>query len=64
MYEFSVEDSPYREHGMSDKVEQAREWIKKEDSKRELGYFEKECDEYPGDERAFMFAWVDEFGGL
>ena len=64
MTEFSAEDWPYQEHGMAAKVEQARKWILEENGKLKLGLFEVEIKKYPGDERAFIFAWVDLRGGI
>lgn len=45
-------------------IYKARRWIKLH--KFDIGkrFFEDVAEEYPGDYRAFMIAWCDEYGGI
>lgn len=58
------EDWPYLEKGMSAKASKAQRWIQA--NKTDIGnkLYEEVAAAYPGDERAFMFAWCEEFGGI
>jgi hypothetical protein len=60
----SEEDMPYLEKGMADKADKAQRWIQANRSALE-GRLYEDCEpEYPGDRRAFMFAWCEVFGGI
>lgn len=71
--EFSKEDAPYREHGMAQKVAEAKKWIRQ--NRKICSHCGQEIPEmfedvvikYSQDDnlqRAFMFAWCDLNGGI
>jgi hypothetical protein len=64
MEDFSKEDAPYLEHGMAAKAEKAQRWIQANRTALDGKFWEDVVPEYPGDPRALMFAWCEEFGGI
>ena len=58
------EDWPYLERGMALKVKVARVWILQRNAEIANHLFEEIVSQYPGDARAFMFAWCDIKGGI
>jgi len=60
----SEEDMPYLGKGMADEAAKAQRWIRANKTDLEGRCWEDVVPEYPGDPRALMFAWCDEFGGI
>jgi hypothetical protein len=60
----SEEDMPYLEKGMATKVKVARVWILQRNAEIAHRMYEEVAPKYPGDQRAFMFAWCDIKGGI
>jgi hypothetical protein len=60
----SEEDMPYLEKGMANKVDKAQRWIQANRTPLSSRLLEDVMPEYPGDPRALMFAWCNEFGGV
>ena len=62
------EDAQYLEAGMALKVKIARRWIESHEKEIGIRLYEDVINDYlkirPKDDRAFMFAWCENFGGI